>query len=258
MNRSIVDKVLNSVYNEDSAKPDNQQKPEQKPEDNKPGGDNTQKPEGNKPENPDNKPSEQTYDINSAEFQKIVRDEFYRLLDNYRDSRGKGVRKHHWACEESSMMKATDMIEKGYFDHYSELKYPHIISSSECAAGQWLEGSVTKDAGIALANRLFNQFKNSESHNRILLKDININDVYDGHFAIDGFSFYAKKSNYNESFGGAYPKRRGSNVYMIKAVYHSSTSSKLKYTDDTTNDAYKPKLSSIPEENVQNIVEMFE
>ena len=125
MNRNIVDKVLNSIYNEDSAKPDDQQKPgdTQKPDennkpgedsakpDNKPGNDNTQKPDENKPVTP----SEKTYDINSSEFQKIVRDEFYRLLDNYRDINGKSKVVHHWACEESSMMKSKDMIEKNYF-----------------------------------------------------------------------------------------------------------------------------------------------
>lgn len=238
MNRSIVDKVLNSIYNEDSAKPDN--KPDEKPDDD------------NKPENPDNKPgedntqkpSEKTYDINSAEFQKIVRDEFYRLLDNYRAGKSNMDIKHHWACEESSMMKAEDMIKRDYFGHAGGLTYPHLISKAECAAGQWVEGSVTKDAGIALANRLYNQWKNSPDHRGIMLAPVDSSVSENNAFAIDGFAFYAKESNYSESFGGKYPKRTANKVYMIKAVYHRSDSRSLWNTSDTTNPAspgYQPK-----------------
>ena len=229
MSRSIVDKVLNSVYNEDSAKPDN--KPVTPPGDNKPNGD-TQKP------------SEKTYDINSAEFQKIVRDEFYRLLDNYRAGNSNMDIKHHWACEESSMMKAEDMIKRDYFGHAGGLTYPHLVSKAECAAGQWVEGSVTKDAGIALANRLYNQWKNSPDHRGIMLAPVDSSVPENNAFAIDGFAFYAKESNYSESFGGKYPKRRANKVYMIKAVYHRSDSRSLWDTSDTTNPSspgYQPK-----------------
>ena len=229
MNRSIVDKVLNSIYNEDSAKPDDQQKPEQKPDennkpgedsakpDNKPGNDNTQKPDENKPVTP----SEKTYDINSSEFQKIVRDEFYRLLDNYRDINGKSKVVHHWACEESSMMKSKDMIEKNYFGHYDTLEIPHLFGYAENIAGQWVSEDVTEREGKALANRLFNQWKNSPGHNKILLRDYakEVGDVYD----IDGFSFYAKESNYNESFGGHLQRTAGKQIYMIKATYHHTS-----------------------------------
>lgn len=249
MNRSIVDKVLNSIYNEDSAKPDNQQKPND--ENNKPGEDSAKPdnkpvtpPEDNKPNGDTQKPSEKTYDINSAEFQKIVRDEFYRLLDNYRAGNSNMDIKHHWACEESSMMKAEDMIKRDYFGHAGGLTYPHLVSKAECAAGQWVEGSVTKDAGIALANRLYNQWKNSPEHRGIMLAPVDSSVPENNAFAIDGFAFYAKESNYSESFGGKYPKRTANKVYMIKAVYHRSDSRSLWDTSDTTNPSspgYQPK-----------------
>ena len=247
MNRNIVDKVLNSIYNEDSAKPDN--KPND--ENNKPGEDSAKPdnkpvipPEDNKPNGDTQKPSEKIYDINSAEFQKIVRDEFYRLLDNYRAGNPNMDIKHHWACEESSMMKAEDMIKRDYFGHAGGLTYPHLISKAECAAGQWVEGDVTKDAGIALANRLYNQWKNSPDHRGIMLAPVDSSVYENDAFAIDGFAFYAKESNYSESFGGKYPKRTTNKVYMIKAVYHRSDSRSLWDTSDTTNPAspgYQPK-----------------
>ena len=152
--------------------------------------------------------------------------------------------KHHWACEESSMMKAEDMIKRDYFGHAGGLTYPHLISKAECAAGQWVEGSVTKDAGIALANRLYNQWKNSPDHRGIMLAPVDSSVSENDAFAIDGFAFYAKESNYSESFGGKYPKRTANKVYMIKAVYHRSDSRSLWDTSDTTNPAspgYQPK-----------------
>ena len=200
MSSSIVDKVFNATMSET------------------PNQDENQKPE---PPIEDQKPSEQTYDINSAEFQKIVRDEFYRLLDAYRAANGKSKVVHHWACEESSMMKSKDMIEKNYFGHYDTLEIPHLFGYAENIAGQWVSEDVTEREGKALANRLFNQWKNSEGHNKILLRDYakEVGDVYD----IDGFSFYAKKSNYNESFGEHLQRTGGKQIYMIKATYHHTS-----------------------------------
>ena len=248
MNRNIVDKVLNSIYNEDSAKPDN--KPND--ENNKPGEDSAKPdnkpvipPEDNKPENPDNKPSEQTYDINSAEFQKIVRDEFYRLLDNYRAGNSNMDIKHHWAYEESALIKSKHMIDNNYYGHAGGLTYPHIISKSECIHWLYVQGDLTENKGIEIANQLFNDWKNSPDHRSIMLAPVSLAVTDNGHFAIDGFAFYGK---WNSS-----AKR-----YDLKATYHRGHSGKLKYTDDTTNDAYKPKLSSMIEDNVKNIVEIFE
>ena len=238
MNRSIVDKVLNSIYNEDSAKPDNEQ---QKPDE------DSSKPDENKPGEDTQKPSEKTYDINSAEFQKIVRDEFYRLLDAHRAINGVESIKHHWACEESAMIKSKHMIDNDYYGHGTNgdvIRYPHLISASECIHWIFVRGDITESKGIEIANKLFTDWKNSSGHNKIMLNDYCVTGS-DRDFDIDGFAFYAK---WNSS-----AKR-----YDLKATYHNSGSSKLKYTDDTTNDAYKPKLSSIPEENVQNIVEIFE
>lgn len=207
---SINAYAIHSSWN--SAKPD-ENKPVTPPEDNKPSGD-TQKP------------SEKTYDINSAEFQKIVRDEFYRLLDNYRTQKfGKPNIQHHWAFEESAMAKSKHMIDNNYFGHYPWVDTDHLIGASENIAGQWLEGDVTETSGKALANRLFNQWKNSDGHNKILLKDSS--DDVNNEYNLSGFAFYAKESNYNESFGGHLSRTSGRKIYMIKATYHHGTNGKL-------------------------------
>ena len=253
MNRSIVDKVLNSVYNEDSAKPD-----ENKPNDenNKPGEDSPKPdnkpvipPEDNKPENPDNKPSEQTYDINSAEFQKIVRDEFYRLLDAHRAANNVPATKHHWAFEESAKMKSKHMIDNNYYSHGTNgqtLVYPHTSGGAECIHWIYVNGNLTYTKGIEIAHHLFNDWKNSTDHNTIMLRDHS--DATNGSYNVDGFAFHAK---WNSS----------ENRYDLKATYHKGSSHGLWDTPDTTNPGspgYQPKLFSIPEDNVQNIVEIFE
>ena len=237
MNRSIVDKVVNATMSE-TPNPDDQQKPDG----NKPNPD-----ENNKPNEDTQKPDEKTYDINSPEFQKIVRDEFYRLLDAHRATNGVESIKHHWACEESAMLKSKHMIDNNYYNHGTNgdiLRYPHLISASENIHWIYVRGDLTEVKGVEIANKLFNDWKNSDGHNKIMLNDYCITGK-DIDFDVDGFAFYGK---WNSS----------ADRYDLKATYHNSGSSKLKYTDDTTNDAYKPKLSSIPEENVQNIAEIFE
>ena len=223
MSSSIVDKVFKATF-EDSAKPD-----EEKPntdEQQKPDSDGSAKPDENKPVTP----IEKTYDINSAEFQKIVRDEFYRLLDAYRASKGKCKTVYHWAFEESAMIKSKHMINNNYFGHGwngdTSMSYPHVMGGAENIAGQWLEGDVTEQAGKDLANRLFNQWKNStKGHNEMMLNDYS--DPVDNWIDMGGFAFYAKPSYYGESFGEI--SRRGSNqVYMIKATYHHGPSGYLK------------------------------
>ena len=235
MSSSIVDKVFEAALGGGSAKPDEE----------KPNTDGQQKPDGGgsaKPENPQpgptpmppaedtQKPSEKTYDINSAEFQKIVRDEFYRLLDAYRASKGKCKTVYHWAFEESAMIKSKHMIDNNYFGHGwngdTSMSYPHTLGSAENIAGQWLEGDVTEQAGKDLANRLFNQWKNStKGHNEMMLNDYS--SEANGWIDMGGFAFYAKPSYYGESFGEI--SRRGSNqIYMIKATYHHSGSGALK------------------------------
>ena len=101
-------------------------------------------PEDNKPEN---KPSEQTYDINSAEFQKIVRDEFYRLLDAHRAANNVPTTKHHWAFEETAKIKSKHMIDNDYYSHGTNgqtLVYPHTSGAvsythlSNLCKGTWL------------------------------------------------------------------------------------------------------------------------
>ena len=227
MSSSIVDKVFEAALDGGSAKPDEE----------KPNTDDQQKPDGGgsaKPENPQpgptpmppaedtQKPSEKTYDINSAEFQKIVRDEFYRLLDAYRASLGLPIEVSHPALEESSWMKSKHMIDNNYFSHDDDLVYPGVGRPGENIAGQWVSVAVTREEGLNLANRLFNQWRNSPGHDATLRA--NYIDDYEG---IYGFSFYAKPSSYDEDFYG----RRGrssSQIYMIKATFHVTHISGLK------------------------------
>ena len=202
MSSSIVDKVFNAINETDTPNPDENQKPE--------------------PPIEDQKPSEQTYDINSAEFQKIVRDEFYRLLDAYRASEGLPKEVSHPALEESSYMKSKDMIVNNYFSHDDNLIYPGVRNPGENIAGQWVSMDVTREEGIALANRLFNQWKNSPGHDATLKAN-----YVDDNEGIYGFSFYAKPSNYSEDFYGR-KGNRASQIYMVKATFHVTHISGLK------------------------------
>lgn len=200
MSRNIVNQVIESIYSEpqDNIKPDNeQQEDEIKPDE------NTEEPVD-------------TYDINSAEFQDIVRTEFYRLLDNHRAVNGKRKSIHYWRMEESTWLKSKHMIDNSYFSHDNNgiyLEYPHHGGGAECIAGNWVTQSITEEEGKELAKRLFEQWRDSPGHNSIMLSD-NYDDLNKNE-SIDGFSFYAKIPDDGESFFG---KRRGKS-YMIKATY---------------------------------------
>ena len=171
-------------------------------------------------ENKPNKPTEKTYDINSPEFQNIVRKEFYRILDDYREEKGCSKAEHHWAFEESTLAKSKHMIENNYFDHDPWIETPHVRSASENIAGQWVTEEITEREGKALANRIFNQWKNSHGHNMNMLSNYGT--------IIDGFSFYAKESNYSEDFGDKYIRRGMGKIYMVKATYQSGGPSNLR------------------------------
>lgn len=243
MQSSIVDKVLNAVYEEpgkdEIVKPDDTPKPEDTP-----------KPDEQPPTGETPKPEESKYEINSPEFQKLVRTEFYRLLDNHRAENGRSKIKHHWACEESALMKSKDMVENDYYDHSDSLDFPHLISAAENIA--WINTSssvLNEEEAKWVAERLFLNWKLSEGHNKIMLGELSNSEIYSGHYAIDGMSFYGEWDSSTES-------------YSLKATYHGSTSGDLWDTPDTTNKyspGYKPKTktSHIPEENILNITEIF-
>ena len=179
-------------------------------------GENPEEENQNKP----NKPTEKTYNINSPEFQNIVRKEFYRILDDYREEKGCSKAEHHWAFEESTLAKSKHMIEYNYFDHDPWIETPHVRSASENIAGQWVTEEITEREGKALANRIFNQWKNSHGHNMNMLSNYGT--------IIDGFSFYAKESNYSEDFGDKYIRRGMGKIYMVKATYQSGGPSNLR------------------------------
>ena len=211
MSSSIVDKVFNAINETDTPNPD---------------------------ENP--KPEESKYEINSPEFQKLVRTEFYRLLDAHRAENSRHPIKHHWACEESALMKSKDMIENDYYDHNDSLDFPHLISAAENIA--WINTSssvLNEEEAKWIAERLFLNWKLSEGHNEIMLGELSNSEIYSGHYAIDGMSFCGEWDSSAES-------------YSLKATYHSATSGDLWDTSDTTNEyspGYQPKAktSHIPE-----------
>ncbi|WP_300530075.1 cell wall-binding repeat-containing protein [Peptacetobacter sp.] len=134
MSRIIVDQVIESIYSEpqDNIKP-NEEQPQE---------------EINPDENTETLGD--TYDINSAEFQDIVRTEFYRLLDEYRAREGKRAVFHYWRMEESSWLKSKHMIDNNYFSHNNNgiyLEYPHHGGGAECIAGNWFTDRVTEYGG---------------------------------------------------------------------------------------------------------------
>ena len=241
MSSSIVDKVANATMSE-TPNPDDQQKPDG----NKPNPDDQQKPPAE-----DQKPSEQTYDINSPEFQKLVRDEFYKLLDAHRSENNVPATKHHWAFEESAMIKSKHMIDNDYFAHGTNgdtITYPHTNGGAECIYKTYLyDDGITESKGKAIAKQIFIGWKNSTRHNTIMLKDHS--DETNGSYNVDGFAFMSKWNN-------------DEGTYVLKATYHKGSSHGLWDTSDTTNPSspgYQPKanLSSIPEESIRNITKIF-
>ena len=251
MSPSTVNKVFDAVYeepNNNTPKPDdNTPKPdEDKPNEDKP---NEDKPNENKPNGDIPKP-EGTYNINSPEFQKLVRTEFYRLLDEHRAANNRSKIEHHWACEESSLAKSKHMVENNYYSHRPWVEVDHLIGAAENIT--WINTNskiLDKEEADWVAERLFLNWKLSEGHNRILLGELSNNEIYNGHHGIDGVSFYGEWDPSTET-------------YSLKATYHSSTSGDLWDTPDTTNKTspgYVPKTSTshIPEENILNITEIF-
>ena len=79
---------------------------------------------------------------------------------------------------------------------------------------------------------LFTGWVNSSGHEQILSSDYGNPEC-----GIDGFSFACKKE-------------RGSNRYDLKATYHSGALAQLKNQPSV-------ELTSIPEDNIRNIVEIF-
>ena len=240
MNQSIVDKVFKATF-EDSAKPDEQQKPGEgsaKPDENKPEnpqpGPTPIPPEDNKP-NEDNKPVEKTYDINSAEFQKIVRDEFYRLLDAHRADNGKERIQHSWAFEQSAMLKSKHMIDNDYYSHSGTFYDPYTLGGAENIHWIYVRGDLTGTKAKSIANELFTGWKNSPGHNEIMLMDsIDTASLYD----VDGFAFCAK---WNAS----------KNRYDLKATYYNSFNDRILKNEPSV------ELTSIPEVNIKSVTEIF-
>ena len=225
MNRSIVDKVVNATMSE-TPNPDDQQKPDE----NKPNPDDQQKPPAE-----DQKPSEQTYDINSPEFQKLVRDEFYKLLDAHRSENNVPATKYHWAFEESAMIKSKHMIDNDYFDHSPWIRGPHVIDSAECLyKGYIYNDNFTSDRAKLIAKMIFEGWKGSEGHNDILLS--NSEDIVNNEYNMSGFAFDVKWDNTER-------------LYVLKATYHKGSNKKLR--------GVPSELSSIPEENIKNITKIF-
>ena len=204
MSQDIINQVVEAIYSEpqDNINPDEEQQQE----------------EINPDENTENLGD--TYDINSPEFQNIVRTEFYRLLDEHREREGCSKAEHHWAFEESTLAKSKHMIENNYFSHDPWIETPHVERTAENIAGQWVTEEITEKEGKALANRLFNQWKNSYGHNINMLSNYGT--------IIDGFSFYAKESSYSEDFGDEYIRRGMRKIYMVKATYQTGGPSDLR------------------------------
>ena len=162
---------------------------------------------------------EKVYDINGSNFRYGVMRNFYRRLDKHRADNGKPEIVHHQACEESTLMKSKHMIENDYFDHKPYLNYPNVSWIGECIAETYIgtdeKGRVSYNDQERLAEDLFQLWKNSPGHNKIMLKDSakSLNALKN----IDGFNFYAKE---HSSFNGG-------KVYVVRATYHHATDKQL-------------------------------
>ena len=168
---------------------------------------------------PDEKPTPTpnpgvTANLNDERYQKIARNEFFRLLDAYRAANGKTQVEHHEKMNKSAWLKSKDMVDNDYFDH-RHVDHPDYIGGAECCAqvGQ-IDGDFTEADAKYIGQEAFKMWKTStKGHNEILLSDDGYDEWNNTHI-VDGFGYYAKYHDFGD-FG----------VWSIKATYHRNDTS---------------------------------
>ncbi len=141
---------------------------------------------------------EVNYSVNTSEFNKVVYDEMYRLVNEHRNNNGLKSLAVDSVMEECAYGKSKHMSDNNYFSHSYEGKYWWNIYPEKyknaCAIGENIIKSYinpnklyTKEECKAIANRLFESWKNSSGHNANMLSE---------NFEAIGFGIYVNSSGY--------------------------------------------------------------
>lgn len=119
----------------------------------------------------------------SAEFNKIVSDEMTRLLNEYRVSKGRTAIPAKAIAIECAEKKIDHMVEYKYFDHtyegkfiwdiYPEYMYAYITGENLQLTSMRVNKEYTVEEAKAFSLQLFNSWKNSATHNAMMLSDWN-------------------------------------------------------------------------------------
>ena len=165
-----------------------------KPDENKPVKPDEQKPnpDENKPVKPDG-----NININSDAYQSEFREEFYRLVNNYRASKGLNKLTPHPLQEKMTYLKSKHMIDLNYFEHnYDDSKtqyykdkwtnngkypylmidtiYPEVFAGTGSKYGQEIITGVIGDYGKSakgLAREAFERWQRSTGHEQSMTSD---------------------------------------------------------------------------------------
>ncbi len=141
---------------------------------------------------------EVNYSVNTSEFNKVVYDEMYRLVNEHRNNNGLKSLAVDSVMEECAYGKSKHMSDNNYFSHSYEGKYwwnmyPEKYENA-CAIGENIIRSYinpnkvyTKEECKEIANGLFESWKNSSGHNANMLSE---------NFEAIGFGIYVNSSGY--------------------------------------------------------------
>lgn len=137
-------------------------------------------------------------DPNSSEFQAMVANEMYALINAHRTNNGVAESKVLGRLQNMAIYKSKHMADNNYFDHTYNGQFIWEINPEfgEATAENiaqnnmndlMADGVLTQEDAVTLAHRLFNQWKNSTGHNNTML------DKWNKEM---GFGFYVEKDSY--------------------------------------------------------------
>ena len=111
--------------------------------------------------------------LNSNKVKNEAKKEFYRLLQEERRAYKFNYVQPVWQLEETAYVKSKHMSDNKYFSHYPYVKTEHYTSvPSECIVRKGIKvNEVDRWTGKRIGKTLFDMWKSSPDHYRIMIKD---------------------------------------------------------------------------------------
>ena len=120
------------------------------------------------------------YEVNSSQCREIIRQEMYRLVNEYRTSNGKTKFTISSKMQNTAWVKSKDMADNKYFSstlndkfiwEYKECEPADRENISSCPYKNAKDGKMTNEQCKELASEIFNLWKNAPKYNVNLLDD---------------------------------------------------------------------------------------